>query len=99
MEHSSSQFNGHFDEIKNKIKRMKTRIGKLESENQELRKSIFTYLEQLAAQKKETQNLSQKQKNASLANSLSLPNHELNKEIDKYILILDKCIATINTKL
>jgi len=86
-------------EITSKIKRLKTRNLRLEAENEELRKSVFNYLQMLDAQKKETEKASLSMQHEMLGQSLSGDKKVLMKEMDKYILMIDKCIAAVNAKI
>ncbi|MBL7771757.1 MAG: hypothetical protein JNM95_02710 [Chitinophagaceae bacterium] len=82
-------------EIERKSKRLIQRNQRLEEENTALRNSVFEYLQKLDELKKEmanqeqehliqkTQKLSQEDKKAIL------------KEIDKYVLLIDKCISSV----
>ncbi len=86
-------------EITSKIKRLKSRNLRLETENEELRKSVFNYLQLLEAQKKETEKASLSVQHEILGQSLSGDKKVLLKELDKYILMIDKCIAAVNAKI
>ncbi len=86
-------------EITSKIKRLKSRNLRLETENEELRKSVFNYLQLLEAQKKETEKASLSVQQEILGQSLSGDKKVLLKELDKYILMIDKCIAAVNAKI
>ncbi len=86
-------------EITSKIKRLKSRNLRLETENEELRKSVFNYLQLLEAQKKETEKASLSVQHEILGQSLSGDKKVLLKELDKYILMIDKCIAAVNANI
>ena len=86
-------------EITSKIKRLKSRNLRLETENEELSKSVFNYLQLLEAQKKETEKASLSVQHEILGQSLSGDKKVLLKELDKYILMIDKCIAAVNAKI
>ena len=88
-----------FEQITAKVKKMKARITRLDAENAQLKTSVFSYLSQLEAQKQAQLALQQQAKNQQIAHNLSDSNKNLSKEIDKYILLIDKCIAAINIKL
>ena len=95
----SDNLQQYLSEISSKIKKIKLRNQRLEAENEELRKSVFTYLQQLDAQKREIEKLTESATNASIGNAISKDKKILHKEIDKYILMIDKCIAGVNSKL
>ncbi|HPI54120.1 MAG TPA: hypothetical protein PLU10_05470 [Chitinophagaceae bacterium] len=86
-------------EITSKVKKMTTRMKRLESENESLKKSVMTYLELLDQQKKETDKLTQQLKAGQIQQQVSGDNKKLQKELDKYIGLIDKCIAAVNSKL
>ena len=85
------------EELGRKIKRLKSRNERLESENESLRQSVFMYLEQLEAAKNE----SKKNKQDILIQQIgkNADKKSLQKEIDKYIQLIDKCMATLRTKM
>lgn len=82
-----------------KIKKLQVRNQRLETENEELRKSVFGYLQQLADQKRESEQLAQEMRNSMIGQSLGIDKKNLQKELDKYILMLDKCIAAVQTNI
>jgi replicative DNA helicase len=87
------------NEITAKVKKLKTRTARLESENEALRKSVFGYLQQLEQQKKESEKLSQSIQNDKISQSIASDKKSLQKELDKYILMIDKCIAAVEAKI
>lgn len=87
------------NEIRSKIGRIKNRNQRLEQENETLRKSVFDYLQQLDNQKKETAKLHQMMQHEQIGQSLTADKKKLQKELDKYILMIDKCIAAVNAKI
>ncbi len=86
-------------DIRSKIKKLKTRNLRIEAENEELRKSVFGYLQLLETHKKETEKASLSAQHELLAQSVNVDKKALQKELDKYILMIDKCIAAVNTNL
>ncbi len=86
-------------QITSKIKKLKARNLRLETENEDLKKSVFGYLQQLEDQKKESVKLSQSMQHNLISQSLTTDKKTLQKEIDKYILMIDKCIAAVNVKM
>lgn len=80
-------------EINAKAQKLKSRTERLEKENEELRNSVFNYLKELEAQKIELNNLKTIAKNQSKNSTLS------QKDLEKYILLVDKCIASIDVNL
>jgi replicative DNA helicase len=87
------------NEIRSKISRIKSRTQRLEQENEALRKSVFEYLQQLESQKKETAKLNLMMQHEQIGLSLNADKKKLQKELDKYILMIDKCIAAVNAKI
>ena len=86
-------------EITSKIKKLKARNQRIEAENEELRKSVFGYLQLLETQKKDTAKASLSLQHEQLSQSLGGDKKVLQKELDKYILMIDKCIAAVNAKM
>jgi hypothetical protein len=80
-------------EITAKVTKLKLRCDRLEKENEELRNTVFTYLKELESQKLTSNTLNTFEKKSSKNN---LPSQ---KELDKYILLIDKCIASIDINL
>ncbi|HOZ51383.1 MAG TPA: hypothetical protein PLU17_05970 [Chitinophagaceae bacterium] len=89
----------HLVEINSKIKKLKARTIRLEAENEELRKSVFEYLQQIETQKKESEKIAQTLQHYRISDSIQSDKKILQKEIDKYVLMIDKCIAAVNTKM
>ncbi len=85
-------------EIEHKTKRLLTRLNRLEKENTDLRKSVFDYLEKLEKQKFEIEKINSDLKITKMSKSLPLEKKNLQKEIDKYIYLIDKCIASVKTE-
>ena len=86
-------------EITEKAKKLKTRSERLEQENKELRNSVFTYLKELETQKNEIEFLKIDLAKNEAELKTSVDNKKLHKELDKYILLVDKCISSIDIKL
>jgi uncharacterized protein YaaN involved in tellurite resistance len=86
------------DEILLRVKKNTTRMQRLESENAELRTSVFSYLDQLNKQKAEIELLQQQLTNKKIADRTSENPKELQRKIDQYITLIDKCMATIKVK-
>lgn len=82
-------------DIEKKIKRLVLRNQRLEEENKELRTSVFNYLQQLETQKNEISLLQQDMKNKEIASLSAADKKELQREIDKYVLLIDKCISSV----
>lgn len=93
------QLEQYFSTITSKIKKLKARNQRLEVENEELRKSVFNYLQQLDVQKKETEKMVTALQHEQMGQALNADKKVLLKEIDKYILMIDKCIAAVNSNL
>jgi|688.fasta_scaffold586756_2 chromosome segregation ATPase len=92
------EINEIISEIERKSKRLLTRVDRLEKENTELRKSVFEYLEKLEKQKNEIETIKSQLKITQMSKSLPSEKKALQKEIDKYIYLIDKCIATVKTE-
>jgi replicative DNA helicase len=88
----------HFTEIIAKVKKMKIRMERLELENENLKKSVFNYLQLLEKQRNETNQLAQQARYKQIAEKMNTSQHSLAKELDQYILMIDQCIAAVNTK-
>lgn len=88
--------NALVDEIERKSKLIITRLKRLENENEELKKSVFTYLELMDKQAKEIHSLEEKLKVKQITKNTSADLKKLQRDIDKYIHMVDKCIASIN---
>lgn len=80
-------------EITAKVTKLKSRCDRLEKENDELKNTVFTYLKELETQKLASSTLDISKTKSS---KNSVPSH---KELDKYILLIDKCIASIDINL
>lgn len=80
-------------EITLKVTKLKLRSERLEKENEELRNTVFTYLKELETQKIAISTYKEADKNRPTTSLLS------QKELDKYILLIDKCIASIDINL
>jgi len=85
--------NSLISEITLKVTKLKLRTERLEKENQELRNAVFNYLEELETQKLAISTYKEADKNRP---TTSFPSQ---KELDKYILLIDKCIASIDINL
>jgi chromosome segregation ATPase len=92
------EINEIISEIERKSKRLLTRVDRLEKENTELRKSVFDYLEKMEKQKTEIEKIKSELKITQLSKSIPSEKKALQKEIDKYIYLIDKCIATVKTE-
>ena len=86
-------------EISTKVKKMTSRMKRLESENESLKKSVMTYLELLDHQKKESDTLTRQLIVWQIQQHVAVDTKKLQKELDKYIGLIDKCIAAVNSKL
>jgi uncharacterized protein (UPF0335 family) len=86
-------------QIEQKSKRLLSRMERLEQENSDLKKSVFAYLEKMDAQVKEINQLKQKIQVLDVKNSVSMDKKTLQRQLDKYIHLIDKCIANVNHEL
>ncbi len=84
--------------IETKIRKMKTRNERLEKENEELKKSLFEYLQKMELQKKESEKSKMELQALQLGKSTTINTAQLRKDLDHYIYMIDKCIASINVK-
>lgn len=85
--------------LESSVRKLKQRNERLESENAELKQSIFEYLGKLEHQKKENDLLRDQIRAKTIAGKLDPDAKVLAKEIDQYIRLIDKCLASIHTKL
>lgn len=86
-------------EIELKAKRLTSRMIRLEKENEDLRNSMFEYLNKLEQQKKEADKLQMEIKALKVGDSVTSDKRKLKKDIDQYIHLIDQCLATLNTEL
>lgn len=86
-------------EIEEKATKLNKRMQRLESENAELRASVFNYIQQLDEAKHKLTDAETQLKSAAISSKQHFDNKELKKELDKYILLIDRCIASLHTKL
>lgn len=87
------------DTIEQKSKRLISRVNRLELENADLKKSVFDYLQKMENQLKEIEDLKHQIKVIEVKKSVSGDKKKLQRDIDKYIHLIDKCIANINAEL
>ena len=86
-------------EIELKAKRLTSRMIRLEKENEDLRNSMFEYLNRLEQQKKEADKLQMEIKALKVGGLVNSDKRKLKKDIDQYIHLIDQCLATLNTEL
>lgn len=84
--------------IEAKIKKLKARNERLEKDNEDLKKSIFEYIQKLESQKMELDKSKTSLQAMQLGKSTSIDTVALRKELDHYIYLIDKCIASIHVK-
>lgn len=84
--------------IETKIKKLKARNERLEKDNEELKKSMFEYLQKIENQKKEFDKSKMEYQALQLGKSTDINTAQLRKELDHYIYMIDKCIASIHVK-
>jgi nitrate/nitrite-specific signal transduction histidine kinase len=82
-------------EIATKVTKLKLRNDRLEKENEELRNSVFNYLKELDLQKNEITHLQEQLSNNKTHSRLASEKKNLQKELDKYISLIDKSIESI----
>jgi chromosome segregation ATPase len=82
-------------EISTKVTKLKLRNDRLEKENEELRNSVFDYLKELDLQKNEIVHLKEQLLNNKTQSKLESEKKNLQKELDKYISLIDKSIESI----
>lgn len=85
-------------DISSKIKKMVVRTKRLEAENDALRKSVFEYLQQIENQKNIVESLQQASYAQHIVEGSTYDKKKLQKEVDKYISLLDKCIASLHVQ-
>lgn len=94
------EWNELLDSLEQKARRLKQRTDRLEQENRELRDSVFRYLEQLDQKAKALREAEQKETATLLSQALPAGERKaLRKEIDRYIALLDRCVAQLNAGL
>lgn len=81
--------------IGDKIRKLKERSQRLEKENAELQQSVFGYLAKIDALQKELDLLKKQSNTRFLGETLTGDKKKLQKELDQYIHLIDKCIAAI----
>ena len=74
-----------FTEIVSKVKKLKGRIIRLETENETLKKSVLSYLQLLDEHKKNAERISQQENAAQLNSAIQKDKKALQKDLDKYI--------------
>ena len=82
-------------QITSKIRKLKIRNQRLEAENETLRRSVFEYLQQLEEQKKEAAKINQSITQSQIGQTINVDRKNMLRELDKYILMIDKCIAAV----
>jgi hypothetical protein len=82
-------------EIATKVTKLKLRNDRLKKENEELRNSVFDYLKELDLQKNEITHLKEQLSNNKTHSRLASEKKNLQKELDKYISLIDKSIESI----
>ncbi len=84
--------------IETKIKKLKSYNERLEKDNAELKTSVFTYLQKIDEQKKELERTKMELQALQLGKSTDMHVEQLRKELDHYIYLIDKCMASILVK-
>lgn len=84
--------------IEAKIKKLKTHNARLEKDNAELKQSLFEYLQKIETQKQEFERSKMEFQALQLGKATDINTEELRKELDHYIYMIDKCIASIHVK-
>lgn len=85
--------------LERSVRKLKQRNERLESENAELKQSVFEYLAKLEHQMQENDSLRGQIRSKDIAGKLDSNSKDLAKEIDQYIRLIDKCLAAIHTKI
>jgi len=86
-------------ELEQKARKMKARSERLEKENEELRASVFNYLKKLDEQRLEQEEANKRFQAAVAGNTLNGDRKILQKELDRYIHLIDQCLASLNAGL
>jgi len=84
--------------IETKIKKLQSRNERLEKDNEELKKTMFEYLQKLELQKKNVDQTKHELMALQLSKTTNMDTAHLKKELDHYIYMIDKCIASIHVK-
>ncbi len=85
--------------LERSIRKLKQQNERLESENAELKQSVFEYLAKLEHQMHENDNLRGQIRAKEITGKLESNAKNLTKEIDQYIRLIDKCLAAIHSKI
>lgn len=86
-------------DLEQKARKMKTRSERLEKENEELRASVFNYLKKLDEQRLEQEEANKRFQAAVAGNTINGDRNLLQKELDRYIHLIDQCLASLNAGL
>lgn len=81
--------------IGDKIRKLKERSQRLEKENSELQQTVFGYLAKIDSLQKELEILKKQSNTRILSETLTGDKKKMQKELDQYIHLIDKCIAAI----
>lgn len=85
------------DAIEKKTRRLKQHNERLQADNKALEARIFDYLQQIEQSKAEIKLLKETIHTRAIGQELA--NHQtLRKELDRYINIIDQCMASIATQ-
>ena len=83
--------------IEKKAKRLKQHNERLLADNAALEARLFDYLQQLEQTRSEVKRMEETLKHRAVGELVN-NKQDLRKELDRYIKIIDQCLATINTR-
>lgn len=86
-------------DIEQKVKKLKLRSDRLEKENEEMRHSVFGYLQKLQEQQTQYEDLLRQFQAAEMSKTLHTDRKTMQKELDRYIHLIDQCLASLNAGL
>lgn len=84
-------------QIEKKARRLKQQNERLAANNTALEARIFDYLQQLDEAKARINQLEDQLKHRGISEQV-LDKQAMQKEIDRYIKIIDQCMAVVNTR-
>lgn len=84
-------------QIEKKARRLKQQNERLAANNTALEARIFDYLQQLDEAKARINQLEDQLKHRGMSEHI-VDKQALQKEIDRYIKIIDQCMAVVNTR-
>lgn len=83
--------------IEKKVRRLTQHNARLAAENAALESRLFDYLQQLKEAQETIKQLEDRLQQRSLSTQV-VNKQALRKELDRYIKIIDQCMAAVNTR-